>query len=129
MLTTRCPRPPGCCAPTAAAPRRACAAPSSPTTTPPGMSTRCSRWPRSTPGITAELGPLSWAADWARRRDQPPVAGWLDGGMPDYDAFLLVSFGGPEGPGDVMPFLENVTRGRGVPRERLAAVAEHYYAA
>ncbi len=48
--------------------------------------------------------------------------------MPDYDAFLLVSFGGPEGPDDVMPFLENVTRGRGIPRERLAAVAEHYYA-
>jgi protoporphyrin/coproporphyrin ferrochelatase len=49
--------------------------------------------------------------------------------MPDYDAFLLVSFGGPEGRRDVMPFLENVTRGRGVPRERLAVVAEHYYAA
>jgi protoporphyrin/coproporphyrin ferrochelatase len=48
--------------------------------------------------------------------------------MPDYDAFLLQSFGGPEGPDDVMPFLENVTRGRGVPRERLAEVAEHYYA-
>jgi protoporphyrin/coproporphyrin ferrochelatase len=48
--------------------------------------------------------------------------------MPAYDAFLLVSFGGPEGPADVMPFLENVTRGRGVPHERLAAVAEHYYA-
>jgi ferrochelatase len=48
--------------------------------------------------------------------------------MPDYDAFLLVSFGGPEGPDDVMPFLENVTRGRGIPRDRLAAVAEHYYA-
>jgi protoporphyrin/coproporphyrin ferrochelatase len=48
--------------------------------------------------------------------------------MPDYDAFLLVSFGGPEGPGDVMPFLRNVTRGRGIPDERLAAVAEHYYA-
>ena len=48
--------------------------------------------------------------------------------MPAYDAFLLISFGGPEGPADVMPFLENVTRGRGVPRERLAAVAEHYYA-
>ena len=44
----------------------------------------------------------------------------------EYDAFLLVSFGGPEGPDDVMPFLENVTRGRGVPRERLAEVAEHY---
>jgi ferrochelatase len=48
--------------------------------------------------------------------------------MPSYDAFLLLSFGGPEGPGDVLPFLENVTRGRGVPRERLEAVAEHYYA-
>ncbi|HEY1627294.1 MAG TPA: ferrochelatase [Streptosporangiaceae bacterium] len=48
--------------------------------------------------------------------------------MPGYDAFLLVSFGGPEGPGDVMPFLENVTRGRNVPRARLEAVAEHYLA-
>jgi len=47
--------------------------------------------------------------------------------MPAYDAFLLVSFGGPEGPDDVMPFLRNVTRGRAVPEERLAAVAEHYY--
>jgi protoporphyrin/coproporphyrin ferrochelatase len=46
--------------------------------------------------------------------------------MPDYDAFLLVSFGGPEGPGDVLPFLQNVTRGRGVPPERLAEVAHHY---
>ena len=42
-------------------------------------------------------------------------------------AFLLVSFGGPEGPDDVMPFLRNVTAGRNVPDERLAAVAEHYY--
>jgi len=49
--------------------------------------------------------------------------------MPAYDAFLLLSFGGPEGPADVLPFLENVTRGRGVPKERLAEVAEHYYAA
>jgi ferrochelatase len=44
-----------------------------------------------------------------------------------YDAFLLVSFGGPEGPDDVVPFLENVTRGRGIPRERLAEVGEHYF--
>ncbi|HEX2213683.1 MAG TPA: ferrochelatase, partial [Mycobacterium sp.] len=44
----------------------------------------------------------------------------------DVDAVLLLSFGGPEGPDQVMPFLENVTRGRGIPRERLAAVAEHY---
>jgi ferrochelatase len=43
-----------------------------------------------------------------------------------YDAFLLVSFGGPEGPADVMPFLENVLRGRNVPRERMLEVAEHY---
>lgn len=43
-----------------------------------------------------------------------------------YDAFLLASFGGPEGPDDVMPFLENVTRGRGVPRERLVDVSHHY---
>ncbi|RDH76664.1 ferrochelatase [Mycolicibacterium moriokaense] len=45
---------------------------------------------------------------------------------PNFDAVLLLSFGGPEAPEHVMPFLENVTRGRGIPRERLAAVAEHY---
>ena len=44
-----------------------------------------------------------------------------------YDAFVLLSFGGPEKPDDVMPFLRNVVRGRGVPDERLAEVAEHYY--
>ncbi len=43
-----------------------------------------------------------------------------------FDAFLLVSFGGPEGPDDVMPFLQSVTRGKDVPPERLAEVAEHY---
>jgi protoporphyrin/coproporphyrin ferrochelatase len=43
------------------------------------------------------------------------------------DAILFVSFGGPDKPEDVMPFLENVTRGRGVPRERLEIVAEHYH--
>src|SRR6188474_3504416 len=44
----------------------------------------------------------------------------------EFDALLLLSFGGPEAPEHVMPFLENVTRGRGIPRERLASVAEHY---
>ena len=44
-----------------------------------------------------------------------------------YDAVLLVSFGGPDGPDDVMPFLENVLRGRNVPRERMLEVAEHYH--
>jgi ferrochelatase len=43
-----------------------------------------------------------------------------------FDAVLLLSFGGPEAPEQVMPFLENVTRGRGIPAERLATVAEHY---
>ena len=43
-----------------------------------------------------------------------------------YDALLVVSFGGPEKPDDVIPFLENVTRGRGIPPERLDEVAKHY---
>ncbi len=44
----------------------------------------------------------------------------------EYDAVLLLSFGGPEGPDEVMPFLEHVTAGRNVPRERLEEVAGHY---
>ena len=43
-----------------------------------------------------------------------------------YDALLIVSFGGPEKPDDVIPFLENVLRGKNVPRERMLEVAEHY---
>ena len=45
---------------------------------------------------------------------------------PPVDAVLLVSFGGPEAPADVVPFMENVTRGRGIPPERLAEVSRHY---
>ncbi|KQR23726.1 ferrochelatase [Agreia sp. Leaf335] len=45
-----------------------------------------------------------------------------------YDAILLASFGGPEGQDDVIPFLRNVTRGRGIPEERLEEVAHHYRA-
>src|SRR3954464_8353010 len=44
-----------------------------------------------------------------------------------YDALLVLSFGGPEKPDDVIPFLENVLRGKPVPRERMLEVAEHYY--
>ena len=44
-----------------------------------------------------------------------------------FGALLFLSFGGPEGPEDVMPFLRNVTRGRNIPDTRLEAVAEHYY--
>src|SRR5476649_2576564 len=47
--------------------------------------------------------------------------------MNTFDALLVVSFGGPEKREDVIPFLENVLRGRNVPPERLFAVAEHYY--
>src|SRR3954466_13509010 len=58
---------------------------------------------------------------------KPPADGAVSA-FPDHfaDAVLVVSFGGPEGMNDVMPFLENVTRGRNVPRERLEEVAHHY---
>ena len=47
--------------------------------------------------------------------------------MPAYDALLLIAFGGPEQTADVIPFLENVLRGRNVPRKRMLEVAQHYY--
>ena len=47
--------------------------------------------------------------------------------QPDFDALLVLSFGGPEAEPDVIPFLENVLRGKNVPRERMLEVAEHYY--
>src|SRR5882724_7387598 len=63
---------------------------------------------------------------------QSPVSklSTLDSGLQtpdsDYDALLIVSFGGPEGMDDVKPFLENVLRGRNVPHERMLQVARHY---
>ncbi|WP_145942093.1 ferrochelatase [Corynebacterium glyciniphilum] len=57
------------------------------------------------------------------------MSGTYDNTAPaDPDALLLLSFGGPEQEADVIPFLENVTTGRGIPRERLKDVGEHYYA-
>ena len=56
-----------------------------------------------------------------------PPAETANDPLAPYDAILLMSFGGPEGPDDVMPFLRTVTAGRGIPDERLTAVAEHYY--
>lgn len=47
--------------------------------------------------------------------------------LKDFEALLLLSFGGPEGNDEVIPFLENVTRGRGIPKERLEKVGEHYF--
>jgi len=66
------------------------------------------------------------AADVPTEDPTPATAGPPVAELP-YDAILVLGFGGPEGPDDVMPFLENVTRGRNVPRARLLEVAEHYY--
>lgn len=52
----------------------------------------------------------------------------VEASPPRYDAILLAGFGGPEGEDDVVPFLRNVTRGRGIPQERLEMVAQHYHA-
>jgi protoporphyrin/coproporphyrin ferrochelatase len=69
--------------------------------------------------VTAETARSTPPADYhgidAAPLDPPPV-----------DALLLVSFGGPEGPDDVLPFMQNVTRGRGIPPERLEEVSRHY---
>jgi ferrochelatase len=71
-----------------------------------------------------------------RPDEEPSLAVRNNGGVPPSaqpalpgrrEALLVLGFGGPEGPDDVLPFLENVTRGRGIPRERLEAVAEHYH--
>jgi ferrochelatase len=57
---------------------------------------------------------------------QPADGVPVDPAERDFEALLVVSFGGPEGMDDVIPFLENVTRGRNIPRERLEEVAHHY---
>ncbi len=61
------------------------------------------------------------------RTEPGPGSATVPGTLP-YDAILLAGFGGPEGPDDVMPFLRNVTRGRGIPDERLVEVSHHYLA-
>jgi ferrochelatase len=61
------------------------------------------------------------------QHDAPQPDAPQPAGAGPYDALLLLSFGGPEGPDDVVPFLENVTRGRGIPRERLKEVGRHYF--
>jgi protoporphyrin/coproporphyrin ferrochelatase len=60
------------------------------------------------------------------RGAQTPDAARFDDTARSYDAVLVMSFGGPEGPDDVVPFLERVTQGRNIPRERLLEVAHHY---
>ncbi|AEE45415.1 ferrochelatase [Cellulomonas fimi ATCC 484] len=70
--------------------------------------------------------PLSTPAPAAGPADSPRPAD-AENPVAPYDALLLFSFGGPNGPDDVMPFLRNVTAGKGIPDERLAEVAEHYH--
>src|SRR5918993_1076496 len=77
--------------------------------------------------------PGSTSATWASVETSMTIlsaqrlgAPLFDDAARTYDALLVLSFGGPEGLDDVIPFLENVTRGRNVPRERLEEVAEHY---
>ncbi len=91
----------------------------------------------------AAARPLEGAAPGVRARDAAPAAGVEQRrpvtvhsfraapaqaalGPASVDSVLLLSFGGPEGPDDVMPFLQNVTKGRDVPAERLALVAQQY---
>jgi ferrochelatase len=60
------------------------------------------------------------------RMEDPSLEPSVTSAASPYDAVLVVSFGGPEAPDEVIPFLENVLRGRNVPRQRLLEVAEHY---
>jgi ferrochelatase len=84
------------------------------------------------PGAGAKP-PRATEAPFAPGAVVPAATPAAQGGAPyvteptDYDAVLLLGFGGPEGLDEVMPFLRNVTAGRGIPDERLAAVAEHYH--
>jgi ferrochelatase len=71
-------------------------------------------------------GPVSQPDERPARAPEPDSSKAERDPLAPYDAVLLLSFGGPEAPAEVMPFLENVTRGRGIPTERLAVVAEHY---
>ena len=78
------------------------------------------------PGAPDAAAPDAAAPDAAAPDAAAPDAAAAVDTAP-YDAVLLLSFGGPEQPADVMPFLRRVTGGRGIPEERLAEVAEHYH--
>lgn len=78
------------------------------------------------PKIVAAAATMA-AASHTRLRDILPQSYSYNKVVSCYDALLVLSFGGPEKHEDVIPFLENVLRGRNVPRERMLEVAEHYY--
>lgn len=71
--------------------------------------------------------PLTEPADEADPITQTEGLAVQDGQLNPYDAVVLLSFGGPEAPDEVMPFLRQVTGGRGIPDERLVEVAQHYH--
>lgn len=79
------------------------------------------------PGDGAPVGESAYETESLAELERD-VAADRTGETEPYDAVVLVSFGGPEAPEEVMPFLRRVTRGRGIPDERLAEVAEHYHA-
>ena len=83
----------------------------------------------TTPGDTAgvpPVDPVTDAADEVVAELEESLEQEDDSRLFPYQAIVLTSFGGPEGPEEVMPFLRRVTAGRGIPDERLAEVAEHY---
>lgn len=81
--------------------------------------------PRGRPGGSAMIGHV--APVTPPSTDQLPAPRDEASALAPYDAVLLFSFGGPDGPDDVLPFLRNVTAGKNIPDERLAEVAEHYH--
>ena len=84
--------------------------------------------PRSAQQAARRGWPRSHANRATRTRRVPGcTCGTRRSGQRAYDALLLVSFGGPEGPDDVVPFLQNVTRGRDIPEERLREAGQHYF--
>src|SRR5699024_7737626 len=94
--------------------------------TPPRSPERCAPCCRTGCPARRRRWSTSTAASMPRSADVPAVRqdpGAVGRGA---QAIVLASFGGPEGPDEVLPFLRNVTRGRDVPEERLQAVAEHY---
>ncbi|WP_347346745.1 ferrochelatase, partial [Microbacterium sp.] len=89
----------------------------------PGADDRRETKPPRATGVHLEPGAVVASATRAAQAGPPHVTEPVR-----YDAVLLSGFGGPEGPDDVMPFLRNVTRGRGIPDDRLEEVAHHYLA-
>lgn len=77
--------------------------------------------------LGAPVGEPTDAQDETLAELEEDLRSVASGELDPYDAVVLVSFGGPEAPEEVMPFLRRVTRGRGIPDERLAEVAEHYH--